>query len=133
MPKLTSKALIAMAGTAAMKARTYAQENPHKVEQALGKVEGTLRRRTGGKYDSHVGKGTSAVRKGLGLPETAERPGHVADADGSATRASSSTASSSTTSSSTPPPPPSWAAGTDGPAPTPEDHGQGGSPPRDGS
>jgi MT0933-like antitoxin protein len=132
MPKLTSKALIAMAGTAAMKARTYAQENPHKVEQALGKVEGTLSRRTGGKYDTHVGKGTSAVRKGLGLPDAAG-PGNQADPYGGVTTASSSTASSSPASSSTPPPPPSWAAGTDGPAPTDADRGQPGHSPRDGS
>ena len=127
MPKLTSKALIAMAGTAAMKARTYAQENPHKVEQALGKVEGTLSRRTGGKYDTHVGKGTSAVRKGLGLPDASAGAGNQADHRGGATTTSSSAASSST-----PPPPPSWAAGEDGPAATPEDR-QPGQSPRDGS
>ena len=128
MAKLSSKALIAMAGTAAMKARTYAQENPHKVEQALGKVEGTLSRRTGGKYDTHVGKGTSAVRKGLGLPEAAAAgAGNQADPYNGATTTSSSTASSST-----PPPPPSWAAGTDGPAATAEDR-QPGHSPRDGS
>ena len=128
MAKLSSKALIAMAGTAAMKARTYAQENPHKVEQALGKVEGTLSRRTGGKYDTHVGKGTSAVRKGLGLPDAGAGPGNQADPYGGATTTSSSTASSST-----PPPPPSWAAGTDGPAPTAGDRGQPGHSPQDGS
>ncbi len=128
MAKLSSKALIAMAGTAAMKARTYAQDNPHKVEQALGKVEGTLSRRTGGKYDTHVGKGTSAVRKGLGLPDAAAGPGNQADPYGGATPTSSTTDSSST-----PPPPPSWAAGTDGPAPTAEDRGQPGHSTRDGS
>jgi MT0933-like antitoxin protein len=69
MAKLTSKALIAMAGTAAVKARDYANKNPHKVEQALAKVQGGVSRRTNGKYDTHLAKGSTAVRKGLGMPD----------------------------------------------------------------
>jgi hypothetical protein len=69
MAKFTSKALIAMAGTAAVKARDYANKNPHKVEQALAKVQGGVSRRTHGKYDTHLTKGSTAVRKGLGMPE----------------------------------------------------------------
>ncbi len=69
MAKLTSKALIAMAGTAAVKARDYANKNPHKVEQALATVQGGVSRRTNGKYDAHLAKGSTAVRKGLGMPE----------------------------------------------------------------
>ena len=68
MAKLTSKALIAMAGTAAVKARDYANKNPHKVEQALAKVQSSVSRKTNGKYDAHLDKGSTAVRKGLGLP-----------------------------------------------------------------
>jgi MT0933-like antitoxin protein len=68
MAKLTSKALIAMAGTAAMKARDYANKNPHKVEETLAKVQTSVSRRTQGKYDAHLHKGSTAVRKGLGLP-----------------------------------------------------------------
>jgi hypothetical protein len=82
MVRLTAKALIAMAGTAAIKARDYARENPEKVEQALVKVEGTVSRRTGGKYDTHLGKGSSAVRKGLGLPDSPAGNGRVVQ-DGS--------------------------------------------------
>ena len=74
MAKLTSKALIAMAGTAAMKARAYADKNPHKVEEALGRVRTSVSRRTGGKYDSHLDKGATAVRKGLGLPSGPRGP-----------------------------------------------------------
>ncbi len=125
MAKLTSKALIAMAGTAAMKARDYARQNPHKVEQALGKVEGTVSRRTGGKYDTHLGKGTGAVRKGLGLPDAAGSSGHgVPDTQGSAAMPTSPA-----------PPPPSWAAGAEGSAPAAERDGQGqdGRVPREGS
>ena len=68
MAKLTSKALLAMAGTAAMKARDYANKNPHKVEETLAKVQTSVSRRTQGKYDAHLHKGSTAVRKGLGLP-----------------------------------------------------------------
>ena len=68
MAKLTSKALIAMAGTAAMKARDYANKNPHKVEETLAKVQTSVSRRTHGRYDAHLHKGSTAVRKGLGLP-----------------------------------------------------------------
>ena len=69
MARITSKALIAMAGTAAVRARDYANKNPHKVEQALATVQGGVSRRTNGRYDSHLAKGTTAVRKGLGMPE----------------------------------------------------------------
>jgi hypothetical protein len=69
MAKLTSKALIAMAGTAAVKARDYANRNPHQVEQALAKVQGGVSRRTNGRYDTHLAKGSTAVRKGLGMPD----------------------------------------------------------------
>ena len=57
-----------MAGTAAVKAREYANKNPHKVEQTLAKVQTSVSRKTHGKYDAHLDKGSSAVRKGLGLP-----------------------------------------------------------------
>ena len=69
MAKLTSKALIAMAGTAAVKARDYANRNPHQVEQALAKVQGGVSRRTNGRYDAHLAKGSTAVRKGLRLTD----------------------------------------------------------------
>lgn len=68
MAKLSSKALIALAGTAAVKARDYATKNPDKVEQALARVQTSVSRRTSGKYDIHLDKGSTAVRKGLGLP-----------------------------------------------------------------
>ena len=74
MAKLTSKALIAMAGTAAMRARDYANKNPHKVEETLAKVQTGVSRRTHGKYDAHLHKGSTAVRKGLGLPNEPSGP-----------------------------------------------------------
>jgi len=68
MAKRPSKALIALAGTAAVKARDYARRNPHKVEDVLAKVRSGVSSRTGGRYDAHLDKGSSAVRRGLGLP-----------------------------------------------------------------
>lgn len=70
MAKIPTKSLIAMAGAAAMKARDYARQNPDKVQQALDRVESTVSTRTRGKYDAKVGKGSSALRKSLGLPAT---------------------------------------------------------------
>ncbi len=69
MAKLPSKALIAMAGTAGVRARDHARRNPHTVEQALATVQGGVSRRTNGRYDTHLATGSTAVRKGLGMPE----------------------------------------------------------------
>lgn len=108
MAKLPSKALIAMAGTAAMKARDYARSNPEKVEQALGKVQGTVSRRTGGKYDAHLGKGSSAVRKSLGLTDAGSSSSVQEGGQGGPGTPLSSTP---------PPPPPSWTTTADGVTP----------------
>lgn len=70
MAKIPTKSLIAMAGAAAMKARDYARQNPDQVAKALDRVEATVSSRTHGKYDAKVGKGSSALRRSLGLPTT---------------------------------------------------------------
>ena len=70
MAKIPTKTLFAMAGAAAMKARDYARENPEKVSQALDRVESTVSSRTQGKYDAKLTKGSSALRKSLGLATT---------------------------------------------------------------
>ena len=75
MAKIRSKALIAMAGAMAMRARDYARENPEKVAQTLDSVEAAVSHRTNGKYDSKVRKGSSALRKGLGLPSAGSSAG----------------------------------------------------------
>ena len=59
-----------------MKARDYARQNPHKVEQALGKVEGTVSRRTGGKYDTHWARGPAPSARGWASPTRPGQPGH---------------------------------------------------------
>lgn len=98
MAKIRSKALIAMAGAMAMRARDYARENPEKVAQTLDSVEAAVSHRTQGKYDSKVRKGSSALRKGLGLPSTASGAG---GGTGAAGTASGSTAAAGTASGST--------------------------------
>ncbi|WP_377644116.1 antitoxin [Oryzobacter terrae] len=70
MAKIPTRTLFAMAGAAAMKARDYARENPDKVGQALDRVESTVSSRTHGKYDAKLGKGSSALRRSLGLTPT---------------------------------------------------------------
>lgn len=70
MAKIPTKTLFAMAGAAAMKARDYARENPDKAGQALDRVEAMVSTRTHGKYDAKLGKGSSALRKSLGLTST---------------------------------------------------------------
>ncbi len=74
MAKIPTKTLIAMAGAAAMKARDYARENPDKVGQALDRVESTVSSRTHGKYDTKIGKGSSALRSALGLTSRGTTP-----------------------------------------------------------
>ncbi|HET9021928.1 MAG TPA: antitoxin [Ornithinibacter sp.] len=126
MAKIRSKALIAMAGAMAMRARDYARENPEKVAQTLDSVEAAVSHRTQGKYDSKVRKGSSALRKGLGLPSTASGAGGGTGAAGTTSRstgaagtASGGTASSDTASGGTASPlssttPPSSGASANG-------------------
>lgn len=101
MAKIPTKTLIAMAGAAAMKVRDYARENPDKVGQALDRVESTVSSRTHGKYDAKVGKGSTALRRSLGLAPT----GTTHPAVG--TTPPPPPPSASGAGSTTPPPPPS--------------------------
>lgn len=103
MAKIPTKSLIAMAGAAAMKARDYARQNPDKVGQALDRVESTVSSRTHGKYDAKVGKGSSALRRSLGLTT----PGTTHPAVGT----------------TPPPPPPSTPVTGTTPPPPPPHHG----------
>lgn len=66
MAKFRAAALIA----AVTKVKDYARSNPQKADQAIGKVEGFVRSKAGPQHADKVGKGTDAVRKGLGLPPT---------------------------------------------------------------
>lgn len=103
MAKLRFKMFLVMAGAMAMKARDYAQENPEKVAETLDSVESTVSSRTGGKYDAKIRKGSSALRKGLGVREAYTSGG---TATGGGTVPDTGTATESPLSSTTPPPPP---------------------------
>ncbi len=105
MAKVRSKALIAMAGAMAMRARDYARENPEKVAQTLDSVEAAVSHRTNGKYDSKVRKGSSALRKGLGLPSAGSSAGGNTGAAGTASARTASGGTASPPSSTTPPAP----------------------------
>lgn len=57
------------------KAQDYANKNPDKVSQAMGKAEGLINRRTKGKHSAHLSKGRSFIdgrlnrgRRGPGGP-----------------------------------------------------------------
>jgi hypothetical protein len=50
------------------KAREYARENPDKASQTIDSVEAFLAGKAGPKYADKVGKGSHALRSGLGLP-----------------------------------------------------------------
>ena len=60
---------------AATKVKDYARNNPEKADQAIGKVEGFVRSKAGAQHADKVGKGSDALRKGLGLPPTDGRGG----------------------------------------------------------
>ncbi|MGG5257907.1 antitoxin [Phycicoccus avicenniae] len=64
MAKGRAAALIA----AVTKVKDYARNNPQKADEAIGKVEGFVRSKAGPQHADKVGKGSDAVRKGLGLP-----------------------------------------------------------------
>ena len=65
--------------TVAQQAREYAQKNPAQVNAALGRLEDTVRSRLHPKYSAHVGKGSQALRSGLGIASAPPRAGSVQD------------------------------------------------------
>jgi hypothetical protein len=107
MAKIPTKSLIAMAGAAALKARDYARQNPDQVANALDRVEATVSSRTHGKYDAKLGKGSSALRKSLGLPAGApSRPGVSSTPPPPPPAGTTRPADTTPPAGSTPPPPP---------------------------
>jgi len=107
MKVIRTAALVAAATAAVSKAKEYARQNPAKASETIDKAESFVRGKAGPKYADKVGKGSSALRKGLGLPGTASA-GSTATTTGSstATTTGSSTAtggsSTASTGSSTP-------------------------------
>ena len=65
--------------TVAQQAREYAQKNPAQVNAALDRFEVTVRSKLHPKYSAHVGKGSHALRSGLGIASASPRAGSVQD------------------------------------------------------
>ncbi|QKE85587.1 antitoxin [Arthrobacter sp. NEB 688] len=74
MAKGRAAALIA----AVTKVKDYARNNPQKADDAIGKVEGFVRSKTGPTHSAKVDKGGDALRKGLGLPPHGTSGGRAA-------------------------------------------------------
>ena len=67
MKVIRTAALVAAATAAVSKAKDYARENPQKASETIDKAESFFRGKTGPKYADKVGKGSSALRRSLGL------------------------------------------------------------------
>ncbi len=101
MKVIRTAALVAAAAAAVSKAKEYARQNPAKASETIDKTESFVRGKAGPKYADKVGKGSSALRKGLGLPGTASA-GSTATTTGSPTATGgSSTASTGSSTAST--------------------------------
>lgn len=99
MKVIRTAALVAAATAAVSKAKEYARENPAKASETIDKAESFMRSKAGPKYADKVGKGSSALRKGLGLSA-----GSTATATGSTTPTTTGgTTPTATTGGSTPP------------------------------
>ena len=67
MKMIRTAALVAAAGAAISRAKDYARENPEKASETIDKAESFVRGKAGPKYADKVGKGSSALRRSLGL------------------------------------------------------------------
>ena len=67
MKVIRTAALVAAAGAAISRAKDYASENPEKASETIDKAESFVRGKAGPKYADKVGKGSSALRRSLGL------------------------------------------------------------------
>lgn len=95
MKMIRMAAFIAAVSAAVSKAREYARENPDKASQTIDSVEAFVAGKAGPKYADKVGKGSQALRSGLGLPAGAG----AAQAAPSAESAQSTAAPASTVAS----------------------------------
>ena len=67
MKVIRTAALVAAAAAAISRAKDYSRENPQKASETIDKAESFFRGRAGPKYADKVGKGSSALRRSLGL------------------------------------------------------------------
>jgi hypothetical protein len=68
MKLIRTAVLVAAAVAAANKAKEYARDNPEAASGTIDKAESFVRGKAGPKYADTVGKGSQALRQGLGLP-----------------------------------------------------------------
>ena len=101
MKVIRTAALIAAATAAVTKAKEYARENPEKASETIGKAESFVRGKAGPKYADKVGKGSSALRKSLGLSSGAASAASTASTGGS-TASTGGTSTAGTGDNSTP-------------------------------
>ncbi|HET7822143.1 MAG TPA: antitoxin [Ornithinibacter sp.] len=92
MKLIRTAVLVAAAVAAVNKAKEYARDNPEAASGTIDKAESFVRDKAGPKYADTVGKGSQALRQGLGLPRAA----------GSSAGTSTATTSSADPSSPTP-------------------------------
>jgi hypothetical protein len=71
MKLIRTAVLVAAAVAAVNKAKEYARDNPDAASGTIDKAESFVRGKAGPKYADTVGKGSQALRQGLGLPATA--------------------------------------------------------------
>ncbi len=80
MKLIRTAVLVAAAAAAINKAKEYARDNPDAASGTIDKAESFVRGKAGPKYADKVGKGSQALRQGLGLPSSAEPPSGAAPA-----------------------------------------------------
>ena len=95
MKVIRTAALIAAATAAVSKAKEYARENPAKASETIDKAETFVRGKAGPKYSDKVGKGSSALRKSLGLSAGGASAGSTATTTGVSTTTGGTTATTS--------------------------------------
>jgi len=66
--KVRAAAVIAVVTTAVSQARDYAREHPDEAALTLDKVEEFVRGKAAPKHGAYIDKGSSALRRSLGLP-----------------------------------------------------------------
>lgn len=71
MKLIRTAVLVATAVAAVNKAKEYARDNPEAASGTIDKAESFVRDKAGPKYADTVGKGSQALRQGLGLPRAA--------------------------------------------------------------
>jgi hypothetical protein len=97
MKVIRTAVLVAAASAAVSKAKEYARENPAKASETIDKAEAFVREKAGPKYADKVGKGSSALRRSLGLTTGSSASATTSDVSSPTSTAGGSTPSSAST------------------------------------